>query len=130
MTTYLNNVVASYKNGYKLSLDVPLLGMKYDTVLHDDDDDGKQVAYCHKKRLPGDPAIHDHDDLHAFMNKQLKYRKGLKEECAGTEVSYRCIKCRDCVNCKTSKQIEYISIQEVEILLIEVLPLTLKRAEQ
>ena len=65
MTAYLNNVVASYKNGYRLSLDVPLLGMKYGTALLDneeefnDDDDGKQVAYSHKKRLPGDPAIHD-----------------------------------------------------------------------
>ena len=27
---------------------------------------------------------------------------------------YRCIKCRDCVTCKTSEQIEYTSMQEVE----------------
>ena len=33
-------------------------------------------------------------------------------ENAGTEVSYRCINCRNCVECKNSGQVEYISIQE------------------
>ena len=29
MAAYLTDAVATYKNGYKLSLDVPMLGMKY-----------------------------------------------------------------------------------------------------
>ena len=33
-------------------------------------------------------------------------------ECAGTEVTYRCGKCRICVDCKRSSRLESISIQE------------------
>ena len=33
-------------------------------------------------------------------------------ESAGTEVSYRCVKCRGCPDCKNSGNIECISIQE------------------
>ena len=41
-------------------------------------------------------------------------------EDAGTEVSYRCVDCRGCSNCKTSGRIESISIEEeVEDALIE-----------
>ena len=35
-----------------------------------------------------------------------------KIENAGTEVTYRCTKCRNCPDCKTNEQIEHISIQE------------------
>ena len=33
-------------------------------------------------------------------------------ENAGSEVTYRCVNCRDCVNCKKSEEIQCISIQE------------------
>ena len=39
-------------------------------------------------------------------------------ENAGTEITYRCVDCRGCINCKRSEQIEYATIQEVEQNLI------------
>ena len=96
MTAYLNNVVASYKNGYRLSLDVPLLAMK-------------DVA-----DLSADEVSFDDGNNHsAFMNRQLRSQKKFEVvESAGAEVLYRCVKCRNCPSCKTSEKIEYTSIQE------------------
>ena len=48
-----------------------------------------------------------------FMNRQLRSQKKFEVvESAGTEVLYRCVKCRNCPSCTTSEQIEYTSIQE------------------
>ena len=44
------------------------------------------------------------------MPKQLKTFE--KIENAGTEISYRCIQCRGCSNCKKSSEIECISIEK------------------
>ena len=33
-------------------------------------------------------------------------------ENAGTEVDYRCINCRNCIDCKNGERIELISIQD------------------
>ena len=54
-------------------------------------------------------------DCPAFLNKRsaLKLERKFEEiENAGTDVSYCCVQCRDCSNCKLSEQIEHISIQE------------------
>ena len=49
----------------------------------------------------------------AHTNRQIKLSRVLdKVENAGTEVSYRCINRRNCYECKSSGQIEFISIQE------------------
>ena len=42
--------------------------------------------------------------------KQLKAFEMIEN--AGTDISYRCINCRGCINCKKSAQIEFISLQE------------------
>ena len=52
-------------------------------------------------------------------NVSYKNKSSLKEsklfeiaENAGTEITYRCVDCRNCSKCKKSSQIECISIQE------------------
>ena len=41
-------------------------------------------------------------------------------ECAGTEVTYRCVECSDCLKCKNGSRVDALSIQdEVEQSLID-----------
>ena len=50
-----------------------------------------------------------------FVNRRISLKianKFNEIENAGTEIMYRCIKCRDCLDCKTNEKFESISIQE------------------
>ena len=68
----------------------------------------------HKGNTEENPLSND-SGATAHTNRQIKLSRVLdKVENAGTEVSYRCINCRNCNECKSSGQIEFISIQ-VEI---------------
>ena len=60
MAAYLNNIVALYKNAYRLSLDVPLLGMKDVSA------------------LSGDEMSFNASNLSVFVNRSLKLLKMLK----------------------------------------------------
>ena len=62
--------------------------------------------------------------LNSSCKKKLRAPKCVKQfddiERAGTEVSFRCVDCRDCPKCKLGERVEAISIQEeVEQNLIE-----------
>ena len=64
----------------------------------------------------------DVSDSWVFVNKRpLKVWKRFEQvESAGTEISYRCVRCCGCADCKNSERIECISIQEeVEQAVIE-----------
>ena len=70
---------------------------------------------CNKQNF-GDSVSFDSNEI---FNTSYKSKTSLKKsklfesvENAGSEISYRCVNCRDCVNCKKSQQIECISIQE------------------
>ena len=54
------------------------------------------------------------DELkNVFLTKKPSKLKVFEEiEAPGTEVSYRCVRCRGCQDCKNSGNIECISIQE------------------
>ena len=60
---------------------------------------------------------------HAYVGSRaakLAVKRFKECEDAATDVSYRCVKCRDCPDCKVSEQIEEISIrEEVEQSLID-----------
>ena len=108
---YLTDVLSSYQKGYKLSVEVPMLGTKYndsfvDEVISDNDDSNEKQRF---------------DSGFANRRISLKIEKRFNEiENAGTEIRYRCIKCRDCLDCKKNEKIENISIQEeVELGLID-----------
>ena len=48
-----------------------------------------------------------------LIKKQLKFVKRFEEaELAGSEVFYRCVRCRGCPDCKRGERIDCISIQE------------------
>lgn len=92
--SYCARIVKLYKDGYKVSLDMPLLGAK----IHDD------------------ITVDDYDEINpVFLNKisGVKLQKKFEEtEKAGADVSYRCLRCRNCSDCKNNDEIEHISIQE------------------
>ena len=128
-------MVQLYKNGYKVSLDMPLLASKmYDDVVYDEPVDECIEAYKEEPQT-GMPYRCEtskncecvtvskmKEGRPVFQNRRfLKMEKKFAEiENAGTDVSYRCVKCRDCQNCKTNDRIEKISIkEEVEQHLID-----------
>ena len=105
MSAYFTEIVNTYRRGFKISLDVPLLGFEEAKTLsksqNDDEDNSEYKAY--------------------LIKKQLKFVKRFEEaELAGSEVSYRCVRCRGCPDCKRGERLDCISIQEeVEQTIIE-----------
>ena len=100
--SYCAKIVELYKDGYKVSLDMSLLGAK----IHDD------------------ITINDYDEIHpVFLNKTSSVKlqeKFEKTEKAGKDVSYRFLRCRNCSDCKNNDKIVNISIQgEVEQNMID-----------
>ena len=97
MSAYLTDVVNTYRNVLKLSLDIPLLGGKEFEPPFDHLNNGNENS-----------------ELDVFFsNRPLKSLKLFeKVESAGTEISYRYARCRGCSDCKISERIENISIQE------------------
>ena len=61
-----------------------------------------------------DESKHNSEQLSCYPAKKIPKRLKMFEmiENAGTDISYRCINCRSCSNCKKSAQVEYISLQE------------------
>ena len=97
--SYCSKMLLLYQQGYKVSLDVPLLGSKrYEDVTSDEQSEGSSGVFLNKK---------------IGLKSGLKLQKKFDEiENAGTDISYRCVKCRDCPNCKSNERVEHISIQE------------------
>ena len=89
MSAYFTKIVNTYQNRFKIGLDVPLLGFE----------ETKMLSY-------------PQNDVY-LTRKQLKFMKRFEEaESAGSEVSYRCVRCRGCPDCKRGERIDCISIQE------------------
>ena len=100
-------------------LDVPSSKIFYDVTI------GTTAKISTNKNLAGgvtyDEFVANSEDFtnetyvtRNFANKRVpKIVKRFEEvEKAGTELSYRCVKCRGCSNCKKSAKIESISLQE------------------
>ena len=95
---FLTESTALYRAKWQAGMGVSLIGNK-DLDLGTTEELNACLAV---KRAPGNKKIHD------------------QVEEAGTEVSYRCVECRGCSECKTSGRIESISIEEeVEQSLID-----------
>ena len=77
---------------------------------------------CHILGFKESEVNKDVSDSWVFVNKRpLKVWKRFEQvESAGTEISYRCVRCHGCADCKNGERIECISIQEeVEQAVIE-----------
>ena len=90
MNTYLTDIVKTYKSGVQLRIDVPFLGFK---EIESNENFSESEIFMNKRPL-----------------KVLKRFDGV--ESAGTEISYRCVRCCGCADCKDGERIECISIQE------------------
>ena len=116
MNAYLTDVVNAYQNGYTLSLDVSLLDIKELTPVFQKYETGfdmEEPVYNDTDSIKK-PMVDDssNSDPNVFLSKNsLKCLKQFEEvESAGTEVSYRCVRCRGCPDCATSKNVVCISI--------------------
>ena len=108
------------------SLDVSLLDIKELTPVFQKYETGfdmEEPVYNDTDSIKKPMVDHSsNSDPNVFLSKNsLKCLKQFEEvESAGTEVSYRCVRCRGCPDCATSKNVECISIhEEVEQGLID-----------
>ena len=87
-STFLCDQLTLYHQGYQVNPDISVLGFKTNDI-----------------------------DLHfnsKISNVHLSQHIKLHEECeaAGANISYRCVKCRSCIECKHHDTLEEISIKE------------------
>ena len=93
---YITPSTECYRARFSLECDVPLLGSK--------------LSLLSSNRL----IYQQYDPNHfCVCRKQIKLIQSFEEvERAGTEISYRCIDCRNCIECKKSPRLDKASIQE------------------
>ena len=109
--------VAMIRDRAKFASDVSMLGEvgKLETSV-DDIVSRKEFSY-------GSTQYDESDGRDVLVAKSRAPRSQVefdKVEAAGTQVSYRCVRCRGCPDCKRSQKVDMISIQEeVEQDLIE-----------
>ena len=138
VSAYLCDAVKEYREMHRLSLKTSLLG-KPQTHCFDFDFEpssvtdtanlstGQYKPLKRKKPEPGEPVLFHSfpvsgSEVEAFAGKRQPKRFKLFEEveAAGTEISYRCVRCRGCPDCKKGERIDCISAQEeVEQALID-----------
>ena len=101
-----------YKKRFQLEHDIPLLGVK-------------KQGLCYGS-VEGDP---DEDSFYLNGGREIYAARKPPKACqlfdeienAGTEVTYRCVECRSCPECKRGERLDSVSIQEeVEQSLIVV----------
>ena len=116
MMSHLSCLTRAYQNGYKLGLDISLLDIKETRIYFSSKNRANEM---HKHSIDIEDNPMEEIEQKTSETKALytkKYSRGSKTfeevESAGIEVSYRCIRCRGCPECKRSKNIECISIQE------------------
>ena len=95
---YFQSPIDQYGKRFWLECEVPLLGYKTLTKcdLH--------IAQC---------KLDNSEGIFLSRNKPLKCIKVFDEsENAGTEISYRCIYCKNCRKCKKCPRLDAVTIQE------------------
>ena len=123
---FLNSIVEKYNESINLINEVPLLGNKVSGIvqsIYEINDMGSKWDLLDSNSSQSNPR-NAYDNL-AFENscpvfeKGYVNKKGPKElklfgeiEDCGTTISYRCVKCRNCQECKSGCEIEDISIHE------------------
>ena len=111
-----------YNSAYQSGLDTSIIGFPLDRT---------EIIFNDSVTLPNQSGSESNeemvDDLKAgddkvFLVKRApkSYKKFVEIESLGTEITYRCAKCRGCRDCVKSMETECISIQEeVEQALID-----------
>ena len=104
--SYYTRSVIEYRAAYELSTNTVVLADQYDVCDLCGVKQKRDLEYGHNSFIAKRPpkCVKTFDEI----------------DTAGTDVSFRCIDCRNCVNCKKSQRIDSVSMQEeVEQDLIE-----------
>ena len=107
--SYLTKAAQAYIHGFRMDVDVSFLHPKHEGVLVPNDEvfpidtDDLEYACAH--------CSHVANRLPASKRPPKNLKKFEKGETVGTEISYRCPKCRGCSDCLKSQNIELISTE-------------------
>ena len=108
--SYLTVLAQAYRDGFRTDVDVAFLHPKQERVLESSDEvsgdaDDLKVEYACVH------CVHVAKRLPAGKRPPKILKKFERGEDAGTEMSYRCPKCRGCTDCLKSQNIELISTE-------------------
>ena len=111
ISAYFEELIQTYKNSYKLSLDTSILGIKISEF-----EDEPKDQHINEVNLVEGVYRKPENSIEMLCSYKKRGPKILRKfenvESVGTEVSYRCVRCRNCSSCLQSSNIECISIQE------------------
>ena len=108
--TYLSQQLILYRSGIQLDPDVRLVAGDSQTVY---DIETYECVVEEPEESSGMTVMTCCNCGSAFRTASVKKSKLFEiAENAGSEVNYRCIKCRNCADCKMSGEVQCISIQE------------------
>ena len=107
--SYLTTVAQKYRDGFRMDLDISFLHPKQEQILGSGDE----------TISPADDVAAEPECTHcvhvarcyAGKRPPKKLKRFEMGESLGTELSYRCPKCRGCPDCLKSKNIELISTE-------------------
>ena len=105
--SYFTLPVQKYNEYFALGKDVPLLINKN----LDDFSDSRSDYLLLLEDIPNRLELENNEYFLAKKGPR-NLKKFEKIEEAGTNISYRCVKCRNCLDCKHGSRVEEISIQE------------------
>ena len=109
MSVYFTDQLLAYKRLKNFEKELTLL-----TDFVKDDSMDVFPEKCSEIVLHSDQNF-DPNHVHSccfFAKKPKNFSKFESIECAGTEISYRCVRCRGCLACKTSGKVDSVSVQE------------------
>ena len=100
------------RQSWNIQKDIPLLGDKVE-LSQDDVDPPVCCEFVDLDMLASDSETYCENNAACVANHTPKQVRFFDEiENTGTEVTYRCVDCRECKKCKCGPRIEAISIQE------------------
>ena len=106
--SYFTEQLTLYRHGVKLNLDNRLVsGVSQNFA------DIDHYQCCSAADVETVSAIsYTCDNCGCAFKSSLKMKRFEAVENAGSEINYRCVKCRECLECKKSEEVQCISIQE------------------
>lgn len=100
-SAFITKCVEIYNEGFRMEVDTSFLRPKNE--IHHSLGDEVSILI---------DQTNDLNEAHVAKRPPKNFDIFEKVESAGTELTYRCVKCRGCPNCLKSKNVESISIQE------------------
>ena len=114
MGAYISESVNIYKNSLQLSLSIPLLnGKAYECIEWDDlEANSKNLEGRKKRKKVSNSETFKSANANVSKRTPKLYKRFEEVEKTGTIVSWRCVRCRSCPECKVGERVDNISVQE------------------